>query len=147
MPFLITINNFFCLKKSLIILTIFAIGTVPSWLNGVLYRTGPGIQYYGEERYQHAFDPTAILHAFEISDDAEGKKKIEYRSRVLDCDTYRKNKAAGRITMTELGTVASPDPCKSMMGRFFARFFTIEDMEVSSNELPDKEFIFSFFES
>ena len=98
-------------------------------MSGVLYRTGSGIQSYGEDSYIHVFDGSAILHAFEISGKA-GDKCVEYRSRVLDSDTYRRNKAAGRITMTELGTLASPDPCQSLMGKFFTRFFTTMDIIV-----------------
>ena len=42
-------------------------GVIPEWLNGVLYRTGAGVQTYGDGvYYKHAFDGMAILHAFEI---------------------------------------------------------------------------------
>ena len=41
-------------------------GQIPEWLSGVLYRTGPGVQRYGNETFDHAFDGNAILHAFEV---------------------------------------------------------------------------------
>ena len=41
-------------------------GTIPEWVSGVLYRVGPGVQQYGEDRYKHAFDGNGILHAFEL---------------------------------------------------------------------------------
>ena len=36
--------------------------------------------------------------------------------RFLQSDTYKANKAANRITVTEFGTVAFPDPCGSIFG-------------------------------
>ena len=41
-------------------------GQVPSWLSGSMYRTGPGVFQYGEDKFKHAFDGTAILHAVDI---------------------------------------------------------------------------------
>eukprot|EP00095_Tigriopus_kingsejongensis_P002424 maker-scaffold386_size188734-snap-gene-0.22 protein:Tk02424 transcript:maker-scaffold386_size188734-snap-gene-0.22-mRNA-1 annotation:"-carotene -monooxygenase-like" len=98
-------------------------GQVPDWLSGVLYRTGPGVQKFGEEQYKHAFDAIAILHAFEIRD---GDAK--YRSRVLEGTSFQKNLAGNRIAVTEFGTVATPDPCSTLLGRFMNRFMKIPDL-------------------
>ena len=57
--------------------------------------------------------------------------KAYYRSRVLNSRTYQKNKAAKRVAVTEVGTVAAPDPCMTIMGRFMTRFLTIPSHRVS----------------
>jgi len=41
-------------------------GTIPSWVEGVLIRNGPGIQTFGPDNYKHLFDGIAVLHRFEI---------------------------------------------------------------------------------
>ncbi|KAI9310097.1 carotenoid oxygenase [Dichotomocladium elegans] len=57
-------------------------GTIPTWLNGVLYRIGPGKFILGDEEksyvIQHAFDGLTYAHRFEI---AAGKNAIRYSSR------------------------------------------------------------------
>ena len=101
-------------------------GSVPSWLEGVLYRTGPGVGKFVEDTYRHAFDPIAVIHAFECKDGI-----VKYRSRVLECEAYKKNKAANRVVVSEFGTVAAPDLCQSILGRFAARFLTIPSSKVT----------------
>ena len=39
-------------------------GEIPAWIYGTLYRNGPAIYEWGEEKYNHFFDPTAILQGF-----------------------------------------------------------------------------------
>ena len=41
-------------------------GSIPNWLSGVLYRTGPGVHKHGEQEVLHAFDASAIMHAVEV---------------------------------------------------------------------------------
>ena len=40
-------------------------GSLPQWLNGVMYRTGSG---YFLPQMKHVFDGLAILHAIEVKD-------------------------------------------------------------------------------
>lgn len=101
-------------------------GKLPDWLSGVLYRTGPGVQKFGEDHYRHAFDGIAILHAVEIRN---GEAK--YRNRVLESDSFKKNSEANRISVTEFGTFATPDPCMTILGKFTNRFLSIPKIEVS----------------
>ena len=35
------------------------IGEIPPWIYGTMYRNGPAIYEWGEEKYNHFFDPTA----------------------------------------------------------------------------------------
>ena len=62
---------------------------------------------------KHAFDGMAVLHRFEISNG-----KVTYQNRILKSDTYLESKAANRLTMMQFGTQATPDPCKSLLGKY-----------------------------
>lgn len=37
-------------------------GIIPSWLNGVLIRNGPGSLKVGNDEFRHLFDSSALLH-------------------------------------------------------------------------------------
>ena len=43
---------------------------------------------------------------------------VTYQSRFLRSDTYKKNMAANRIVVSELGTAAYPDPCHNIFQRY-----------------------------
>ena len=43
--------------------------------------------------------------------------KVWYQSRFLRSESYKKNMAANRIVVSEFGTVAHPDPCKTWFQR------------------------------
>lgn len=101
-------------------------GTLPNWLSGVLYRTGPGVRKFGKDQYLHAMDGLAIIHAVEIQN---GQAK--YRSRVLDSEVFQKNSLAQRICVTEFGTFQTPDPCMTILEKFKSRFLTVPNLEVS----------------
>ncbi|CAN9513356.1 unnamed protein product [Ophioblennius macclurei] len=92
-------------------------GTIPTWINGSFLRNGPGKFEFGEDRYTHWFDGMAMMHRFHI---CEGN--VTYSSRFLRSDSYVQNSEKNRIVVSEFGTFASPDPCKSIFERFFSRF-------------------------
>ncbi|XP_008305705.1 beta,beta-carotene 15,15'-dioxygenase [Cynoglossus semilaevis] len=85
-------------------------GNIPSWLQGTLLRNGPGIFTVGETSYQHWFDGMAIIHSFAFKDG-----EMTHRSRFLRSDTYKENMAANRIVVSEMGTMAYPDPSKNFI--------------------------------
>ncbi|KAK2859340.1 hypothetical protein Q5P01_003960 [Channa striata] len=85
-------------------------GCIPSWLQGTLLRNGPGIFSVGDTSYNHWFDGMAILHSFTFKDG-----EMTHRSRFLQGDTYKANMAANRIVVSEMGTMAYPDPSKSVI--------------------------------
>ncbi|XP_071402888.1 beta,beta-carotene 15,15'-dioxygenase [Centroberyx affinis] len=85
-------------------------GNLPSWLQGTLLRNGPGIFTVGETTYNHWFDGMAIMHSFTFKDG-----EVTYRSRYLRGDTYQANMAAKRIVVSEMGTMAYPDPSKNFI--------------------------------
>ena len=43
--------------------------------------------------------------------------RVTYQSRYLRGETYRRNMAANRIVVSEFGTGAYPDPCKTIFQR------------------------------
>ncbi|XP_034416642.1 beta,beta-carotene 15,15'-dioxygenase [Cyclopterus lumpus] len=85
-------------------------GSIPSWLQGTLLRNGPGIFSVGATSYDHWFDGMAIMNSFAIKDG-----EVTYRSRFLRSDTYTSNMAANRIVVSEMGTMAYPDPSKNFI--------------------------------
>ncbi|KAL2088540.1 hypothetical protein ACEWY4_015439 [Coilia grayii] len=88
-------------------------GALPDWLQGTLVRIGPGIFSVGETTYNHWFDGMALMHSFTIKDG-----HVSYRSRYLRGDTYKANMEAQRIVVSEMGTMAYPDPRKSIFSKF-----------------------------
>ncbi|EPY81799.1 beta,beta-carotene 15,15-monooxygenase [Camelus ferus] len=90
-------------------------GKIPSWLQGILLRNGPGMHTVGETRYNHWFDGLALLHSFTIRDG-----EVYYRSKYLRSDTYNSNVEANRIVVSEFGTMAYPDPCKNIFSKAFS---------------------------
>ncbi|XP_033366327.1 carotenoid isomerooxygenase isoform X1 [Bombus vosnesenskii] len=102
------------------------IGKIPSWLKGTLLRNGPGSLQVGEYSFNHLFDSSALLHRFAI---ANGK--VTYQCRFVQTDVYKKNNAAQRIVVTEFGTKAVPDPCRSIFQRVAAVFKPEDDSDNS----------------
>ena len=43
--------------------------------------------------------------------------RVTYQSRYLRSEAYHRNMAANRIVVSEFGTVAYPDPCKTIFQR------------------------------
>uniref|UniRef100_A0A7N6B6D6 Carotenoid-cleaving dioxygenase, mitochondrial n=1 Tax=Anabas testudineus TaxID=64144 RepID=A0A7N6B6D6_ANATE len=100
-------------------------GVIPIWINGKFLRNGPGKFEFGNTHYNHWFDGMALLHQFRIENG-----QVTYLSRFLHSDAYKKNSERNRIVMSEFGTLAMPDPCKSFFQRFLSRF---ERMEPTDN--------------
>ncbi|KAM8927667.1 carotenoid-cleaving dioxygenase, mitochondrial-like [Pelodytes ibericus] len=93
------------------------IGTIPKWISGSLLRNGPGRFEFGEDSYNHWFDGMALLHKFTIENGC-----VTYMSKFLESDSYTTNRSQNRIVTSEFGTLALPDPCKSMYQRFMSTF-------------------------
>ncbi|XP_069750908.1 carotenoid-cleaving dioxygenase, mitochondrial-like isoform X4 [Narcine bancroftii] len=92
-------------------------GDIPKWLRGSLLRNGPGKYEFGNDRYNHLFDGMALMHQFKIDGGV-----ITYMSKYLLSDSYLINSAHNRIIVSEFGTAAMPDPCKTLFERFTSRF-------------------------
>ncbi|XP_053126352.1 beta,beta-carotene 15,15'-dioxygenase [Hemicordylus capensis] len=89
-------------------------GEIPSWMEGILLRNGPGMHTIGESKYNHWFDGMALLHSFTIKNG-----EVFYRSKYLRSDSYNCNIEANRIVVSEFGTMAYPDPCKNIFAKAF----------------------------
>ncbi|XP_068936479.1 carotenoid-cleaving dioxygenase, mitochondrial isoform X4 [Petaurus breviceps papuanus] len=59
----------------------------------------------------------ALLHQFRME-----KGTVTYKSKFLQSDTYNTNSINNRIMISEFGTLALPDPCKSVLARFMSKF-------------------------
>ncbi|KAM9332031.1 beta,beta-carotene 15,15'-dioxygenase [Pholidichthys leucotaenia] len=85
-------------------------GNIPGWLQGTLLRNGPGLFSVGETSYNHWFDGMAIMNGFTFKDG-----EMTHQSRYLRSDTYKSNMDANRIVVSEMGTMAYPDPSKNFI--------------------------------
>ncbi|NWV05726.1 BCDO2 oxygenase, partial [Ptilonorhynchus violaceus] len=92
-------------------------GHIPKWIRGNLLRNGPGKFEFGNDKFNHWFDGMALLHQFQLDNGT-----VTYRSRFLQSSSYLRNREHNRIVVSEFGTLAMPDPCKSIFGRFMSRF-------------------------
>ncbi|KAF9957780.1 hypothetical protein BGZ72_001355 [Mortierella alpina] len=95
-------------------------GTIPSWLEGALYRSGPGTYELesasGKQIHiEHWFDGLTQLHRYEI---AKGGK-VSYRSRNTSSDLHERYKKAEKVTGV---TFCNRDPCKTIFNKFFTTF-------------------------
>ncbi|VVC28941.1 Hypothetical protein CINCED_3A018818 [Cinara cedri] len=97
-------------------------GGIPGWLTGSLLRNGPGSTKVGNHEFKHIFDSSALLHRFAFNNGT-----VSYQCRFLESNTYKQNKAAQRIVISEFGTRACPDPCKTIFHRISNVFNWGED--------------------
>lgn len=88
-------------------------GSIPSWLEGTLVRTGPSKFEVGDQAMRHWFDGLAMLHAFTVRDGQVG-----YASRFLESNAYKAARDTGKIAYAEFAT----DPCRSLFKRIQTMF-------------------------
>ena len=105
------------------------IGTIPSWLSGRFFRSGPGIYEVGDTKFNHWFDGLALLMSFNIMNGRINGNVVEllcfmprtgkatFQSRYLKSQIFQKIMAANRIVVSGFGTAAYPDPCKTIFQR------------------------------
>ena len=88
-------------------------GHPPEWLEGSLFRNGPGRYDRGRVEVSHWFDGLAMLHGFHLS--PEG---VQYHSRFVRSHDFRVSE--------QEGTIASPgfacDPCRSIFRKVASAF-------------------------
>jgi torulene dioxygenase len=95
-------------------------GNIPTWLNGKLYRIGPGTYDIKSKdgktvSFAHWFDGLAVLHCFELDRGA-----VTYRNRHLNKDLEHYVEQKGRMPGVSMGE----DPCGSLLWRAFSAFVT-----------------------
>lgn len=74
-------------------------GAIPSWLRGVLLRTGPAKFEIGDETYNHWFDGLAMLYRFAFADG-----RVGYANRFLHSRAYSEGTKQGKIVAREFAT-------------------------------------------
>lgn len=103
-------------------------GEIPEWLNGTLFRNGPGRYKYGDKTYDHLFDGQACVHKFKID-----KGKVFYSNKFLSTNSYTKNLNEQRLYPV-FGTV---DVCSTIFERFKTIFTWPETLDnVNVNLVP-----------
>ncbi len=80
-------------------------GTLPSELDGTLYRIGPARHDVYGDRYRHWFDGDGMVHAVRFSGG-----RVEYRNRFVATDKKREEDAAGRRIYGGFGTRPAGGP-------------------------------------
>ncbi|GHO97970.1 15,15' beta carotene dioxygenase [Reticulibacter mediterranei] len=88
-------------------------GSIPTWLEGSLFRTGPAQFEVGQQRYRHWFDGLAMLHSFSFQAGA-----VSYANKFLQSPAYKAAKETGKISFGEFAT----DPCRSIFQRVASAF-------------------------
>ncbi|EJD46942.1 hypothetical protein AURDEDRAFT_144567 [Auricularia subglabra TFB-10046 SS5] len=105
-------------------------GTIPDWLHGDLYRTGPGTYTIPRKdggplvQMQHWFDGVAVNHKFSIQHGG----RVVYSSRKAG-EAFEEHVAQGG----KMGvTFAQRDPCRKRFSKFFT-VFTNNDVRIPPN--------------
>ncbi|TVQ00905.1 MAG: carotenoid oxygenase family protein [Balneolaceae bacterium] len=83
-------------------------GKLPNWIEGTLYRNGPGMFKAGNQHYRHWFDGLSMLHKFTFKNGG-----ISYANKFLQCKAYHEAKENDKISYSEFAT----DPCYSLFDR------------------------------
>ncbi|KAL0081393.1 carotene dioxygenase [Phycomyces blakesleeanus] len=89
-------------------------GTIPEWVNGVMYRAGSGrynllLENGDTFHIGHPFDGLAMLHRFELSGETQ---TVQYSSRHTSHGVERRIREKDPTLLT-----FGPDPCKTIFGR------------------------------
>ena len=88
-------------------------GTKPSWLNGTLLQTGPGLFEIGDTTVNHWFDGLALLRRFTINNGS-----VSFAARLLESDAYIRSIEAGAPHF--IGFATNPD--RSYIGKVLSIF-------------------------
>lgn len=75
-------------------------GNIPKWVNGSLFRNGPGQFEFNNKFYSHLFDGAAVVNKFEINDG-----KVYFSNRHIDSVFYKKATSQKEL-VGQFGTVS-----------------------------------------
>ena len=92
-------------------------GTIPKWLNGTLFRNGPGRYEFGDKTYKHLFDGQSCVHKYSIKDG-----EVFYSNRLLETNAFKKTISENHL-FPMFGTA---DICSNLFGRI-KTFFKSSD--------------------
>ncbi|CAF0901215.1 unnamed protein product [Brachionus calyciflorus] len=103
-------------------------GEIPKWVNGSLYRNGPGRFEFGNNRYEHLFDGQACVHKFTVQNG-----EVFYSNKLLETKSYQKTIENNKL-FPNFGTT---DKGSNIYKRFKNFFFPPETSDnVNVNILP-----------
>lgn len=85
-------------------------GRLPPWLDGVLYRNGPGRFERGGRRCIHPVDGDGHIARFDF-----GPKGVRYRNRFVRTDGYLTEERLGRLYYRGLGTNRPGGPVANLL--------------------------------
>ena len=66
--------------------------TIPEWLNGTLFRNGPGRFRFGEKVYSHFFDGMACILKFQINNG-----KVFFTNKLIETESLKKNLESDKL--------------------------------------------------
>lgn len=78
---------------------------VPSWLNIDYFLLSPAKMEFGDSVFNSLFDPSAFTMKYSIRDG----QQATYSGKFVQSKTYKRNKEANKIVVTEGGTYGEPD--------------------------------------
>ena len=99
-------------------------GKIPQWLEGSIYRNGPGRYEYGNDTFKHLFDPSAMIQKLKFDNG-----RVFYQRRLISSTHTKRNLEEGRIVLTEMGTWTEPED----FGEIHA-----EDISTVSKDISEK---------
>lgn len=103
-------------------------GEIPKWVNGSLYRNGPGRFKFGQNTYEHLFDGQACVHKFTVKNG-----DVHYSNKLLETKSYLKT-LENKQLFPNFGTV---DKGSNIFKRFKNFFFPPETSDnVNVNIMP-----------
>lgn len=88
-------------------------GNIPKWVNGSLYRNGPGTFEFNNKYYSHLFDGAACVNKYEINDG-----QVKFSNRFLDTKFYQKA-STQKDLVGQFGTVGENTNIISRVKSFF----------------------------
>jgi all-trans-8'-apo-beta-carotenal 15,15'-oxygenase len=98
-------------------------GTIPTDLQGTLFRNGPGLMDIGGVSLQHPFDGDGMVCAFRFQDG-----RVHFRNRFVRTKGYLEEQAAGKILYR--GVFGTPKP-----GGWLANIFDIRIKNIANTQV------------
>ena len=85
--------------KEIDIINLPSIGEIPKWLNGTLFRNGPGKFEYPNKKLVHWFDGPAMISRFDFKNG-----KMSYQNKFVATEIYTESNKQNKMIATEYGT-------------------------------------------
>jgi carotenoid cleavage dioxygenase-like enzyme len=108
-------------------------GEIPEWVNGTLFRNGPGRFDYGDKSLKHLFDGHSCIHKFKVENG-----KVFYSNKFQETKSFTKTLNEDKL----YPTFGTEDVCSTLYGRIKSFFYQPETMDNTNvNIMPFGKFI------